>query len=76
MVNKRELVILKKYEKQGWSTIRCGAPDFLFVKTKNGIIKSILFVEVKAPNSHLSYEQYIWRTVLEQKGCEYKIEVV
>jgi len=76
MVNHREKQILKKYEKKGYKTVRCGCPDFLFIKTNNGEIIESIFVEVKSPQDHLSYEQYIWKLVLEQGGFKYKVEVI
>jgi predicted Holliday junction resolvase-like endonuclease len=76
MVNEREKQILEQYEKQGWKTIRCGSPDFLFLKTNNGDIKDFIFVEVKSYNSNLSYEQFIWKKILEKLGAKYRIEVI
>ena len=76
MVNERELKVIKKYEKQGWKTIRCGAPDFLFVKVKGGKIDDFFFDEVKSPNNDLSYEQEIWRKVLSELGAKYKVDIV
>lgn len=73
MVNERELKVLKSYEQKGYHTIRCGSPDFLFVKTKDGNIVESLFVEVKSPVDNLSYEQFIWKKVIEGLGANYKV---
>lgn len=76
MVNQREKQVLEKYENEGWKTVRCGAPDFLFVKVKNGELVDFCFREVKSENDQLTYSQRIWELVLEKLGCNYKIEVV
>lgn len=77
MCNRREKEVLEQYEDEGWSTVRCGAPDFLFVKTNNGQIVDFKFVEVKSPNGRLTYEQEIWWKVLADKlGVKYSVEVV
>ena len=76
MVNKREKEVLERYEAEGWKTVRCGAPDFLFIKTNNGEITDFFFDEVKAIGDDLSYEQGIWRMVLEMLGAKYKIDIL
>ena len=76
MVNKNELEVVKKYEEQGWKTLRGGAPDFVFLKVNNGEIQDILFVEVKSRGDWLTYEQDIYRKVLEKLNAKYKIETI
>lgn len=77
MVNRREKEVLEKYENEGWKTVRCGAPDFLFLKTKDGEIEELKFVEVKSPNGELRYEQKIWKKVLKNiLDANYEVEVV
>lgn len=77
MVNKREKKIIDKYELEGWKTIRCGAPDFLFLKTNNGNIIDFIFVEVKDSQCNLTYTQEIWKKILEENlEGKYRIEVV
>ena len=77
MVNKREKQILEKYEQQGFKTVRCGAPDFIFIKTnKNNEITDYIFVEVKSTKSDLTYSQEIWKKILEQIGANYKVEII
>lgn len=76
MVNEREKQVLEQYEKEGWKTIRCGAPDFLFIKTNGEKIIDCCFVEVKSPRTDLSYGQFIWKKVIEDHGGCYKIEVI
>jgi hypothetical protein len=77
LVNKNELLVLKKYESQGWKVIRGGAPDFLMLKVNGGKIEDFIFVEVKNPNSELTYEQAIYREVLEKRlGAKYSVELI
>jgi len=76
MVNEAEKRVLEKYEANGWKTVRGGAPDFLFLKVEDEEIKDFCFVEVKRPNSELTYEQEIYRRVLESLGAKYIVEVV
>lgn len=76
MVNKTELEIVKKYESQGWRTLRGGAPDFIFLKTDNEKITDFMFVEVKANGDKLTYEQAIYRKILEMLGTDYKVETI
>lgn len=76
MVNRREKEIANKYEDQGWVAVRCGAPDWLFVKTEEGEISDAKFVEVKSPSGQLRYEQSIWLRVLKMLGADADVEVV
>ena len=76
MVNIREKQVLEQYEKEGWKTVRCGAPDFLFIKIDKDKITDFFFDEVKCPDASLSYEQAIWKKVLELLGAKYRIDVV
>ena len=77
MVNKNEKQIVEKYEREGWRTLRGGAPDFLFLKVNDGgEIKDFKFVEVKSDDGELTYEQRIYRKILERLGAKYKIETI
>ena len=76
MVNQREQAVLQKTELEGYITIRGGAPDFLFVKVENGVITGFKFKEVKSPSDRLTYNQEIWRKVLQILGATYEVEVV
>ena len=77
MVNLREKQVVDRYEKQGWKTIRCGAPDFLFLKVDDkGDMVDHRFVEVKSKSDDLSYAQTIWKKVLEKLGADYKVEII
>jgi len=74
MVNENEKRVIEKYEKEGWKTLRGGAPDFLFLKVENGKIKDSIFVEVKTEGKGLTYEQSIYKKVLENLGAKYVVE--
>lgn len=76
MVNHNEMSVVRRYEAEGWKTLRGGAPDFVFVKVENGEIKDFVFVEVKTPKDIVSYEQTIYGKILEKLGANYKVEVV
>lgn len=76
MVNEREKKVLEKYEEKGWRPLRGGAPDFLMLKVNDGNIEDFEFVEVKNGNASLTYEQEIFRKVLEKLGAKYKVESV
>jgi len=76
MVNRREKKVAEEYEEDGWTPIRCGAPDWLMIKTNGSDIEEVEFVEVKSPNSSLRYEQEIWRKTLEKLGANFEVEVV
>ena len=76
MVNKNEKEVLNRYEAEGWKVLRGGAPDFLMLKVNDGEIEDALFVEVKSPSDKLSYEQAIYRKILERLGATYKIELI
>jgi len=52
-----------------------GAPDFLMLKVSDGAILDLLAVEVKRPGSSLSYEQLVFKKVLERAGFRYVVEV-
>jgi hypothetical protein len=76
MVNKNELEVLRKYERNGWKVLRGGAPDFLMLKVKDGKIADHCFVEVKRQGSSLTYEQEIYRKTLKELGAKYIVEVI
>lgn len=77
MVNHRETKVSKKYEKEGWITIRGGAPDFLFIKGKNNKITDVEFVEVKSKLDKLTWEQMMWRRILQEYfNAHYKLITV
>ncbi len=75
MTNKREMQVMHQHEQQGWKPVRCGAPDWLFIKVKDNKIIDITFVEVKSPVDKLSTEQLIWKKVF-QEVLTRKYEVV
>ena len=76
MVNQRELSVIEEREQDGWKTIRGGSLDFLFVKVLNGKIVEFEFLEVKSPSDRLSYNQAIWRQVLESLGAKFTVREV
>lgn len=77
MANRREREVADEYEDRGWTAVRGGWPDWLFVKSENGEIADFVCVEVKSPSGRLRYNQKIARRVLEdQLDAEYRIEVV
>lgn len=69
-------MVASKYEKEGWGVLRGGAPDFLMVKFEDNELKAILAVEVKSPDSTLTYEQEVYRKVMERFGIPYTVEVI
>ena len=75
-MNVREEKVAARYTGQGWRVLRGGAPDFLMLRVECGEIRRIMAVEVKSPLRDLSYEQRVYRTVLEQAGIQYVVEVV
>lgn len=76
MVNRREKEAEEQFLEQGWSSVRCGAPDWLFIKTDDGEIVDCVFVEVKSPTGNLRYEQSVWLKVLRYLGAEAKVVVI
>lgn len=75
MVNKKEKEIIEKYENDGWTAIRGGAPDFLFIRVNGGDIVDHRFVEAKGPNGRLTPNQVAWKKVLEDiLGAKYVVE--
>lgn len=56
--------------------LRGGAPDFLMIRAEDGKIHTTIAVEVKSPNAELTYEQTVYRMVLEGAGLQYVVEVV
>lgn len=76
MVNKNELKILRELEEEGWKVLNRGAPDFLCLKINNDKIKRVKFVEVKAGSDELTYEQSIYKKVLEKLGGKYEVRYV
>ena len=65
-MNKNELQILERYRKKGYTYLRGGAPDFVFLKTEKGKIKDVIFCEVKYGNDRLTYEQQVYRKIIEE----------
>lgn len=55
--------------------LRGGAPDFLAVRVVNGEIVEARAIEVKSPGTDLTYEQAVFRQILERCGIEYVVEV-
>ena len=75
-MNAREENVADRYTKQGWRVLRGGAPDFLMLKVVNGEIGDVRAVEVKSFEDELTYEQTVYRMVLERAGFQYIVEVV
>lgn len=76
MVNEREKTVLEDYQEDGWTGLHNGAPDWLFVKTEDGDIVDVKFVEVKGPAGRVRYEQEIWLRALRFLGAEAEVEFV
>ena len=78
MVNLNEDKVRIKYERLGYKVLRNGAPDFLMFKynKEEDKMSDIIFVEVKTKQDKLSYEQSVYRKVLESLGLNYNLEVV
>lgn len=75
-LNEREEAVLQRYRRSGWQGLRGGAPDFLMLKVAENRVVEVKAVEVKSPHSDLTYEQRIYRVILEQAGIEFKVEVM
>ena len=80
MVTNAEQKVIDEYKKKGYCSVHCGAPDFIFYKTKGNPDKlldidmsSIEFAEVKYGGDTLSHEQQIWRHILKKLGLRYKL---
>lgn len=68
---------MEEMEKKDWEPLRKGAPDFLFVKAKNDEIKEVKFVEVKSPGERLTFDQAMWRRILEEElNADYDLKVI
>jgi len=52
-----------------------GAPDFLMLQVGNQEIRDVLAVEVKRKGSQLTYEQLVFKMILERAGFRYVVEV-
>jgi len=76
MVNRREKEVAEKYKEDGWTPVRCGAPDWLMIRTNDSNIEEVKFVEVKAEGRGLRYEQAVWKKALEKLGANFEVEVV
>ena len=74
-LNRRAESVRKRYLREGWRVLRGGAPDFLMLKVVDRKIVAVRAVEVKGPASRLTYEQSVYREVLEQVGIEFEVEV-
>lgn len=75
VLNRREDAVRRKYLREGWRVLRGGAPDFLMLKVVSGEIVDVRAVEVKGPDSCLTYEQSVYRKILEQAGIGFEVEV-
>lgn len=75
-MNAREENVADRYTSQGWKVLRGGAPDFLRIRVKNGDIGEAMAVEVKSPHGELTYEQTVYRMILERAGFHYVVEVI
>lgn len=75
MTNPREERVAERYRENGWKVLRGGAPDFLMLKVENEEILDVLAIEVKSHRDQLSYEQLVYKKILERAGFHYKVEV-
>ena len=75
-MNEREELVAQKYLREGWKVLRGGAPDFLMLRVSKNEIIEVRAVEVKSPHSDLTHEQRVYRTILQQAGIEYEVEVM
>lgn len=77
MVNSREQQVIHEYEKKGYKPVRCGSPDFIFIKTKDKKIIDFIFVEVKSSIDKLKPEQHIWKKILKDiLHCKYSVKII
>jgi hypothetical protein len=64
----------EQFEREGWTALHKGAPDFLLIKTDEmGVVKQIAFREVKNPGDKLRSEQVEWGKALVQTGLDHKV---
>jgi len=76
MTNQREMQVMHQHEKEGWKPVRCGAPDWLFIKIEKGEIIDCKFVEVKSTIDKLTTEQHLWRKVLKDfLSAKYEVTI-
>jgi hypothetical protein len=72
-MNSLERQVKQQLEAEGWRVLRGGSPDFLALRVNNGEITEVKAIEVKAPGSKLSYEQGIYRIILERAGVPFSV---
>lgn len=70
-----EGMVRAKYERDGWTVLQNGAPDFIMVKDVDGKTV-VLAVEVKQGRDRLSQSQMAWMDAMQKAGLEYRIERV
>ena len=70
-MNETENYVKKQYEKQGYTVIRNGVPDFLLIKDGK-----LSFSEVKTTKDKLSKEQIHCHEVLKNITFEVKTDIV
>jgi predicted Holliday junction resolvase-like endonuclease len=69
-----EFKVKQEYEQLDYKVLHVGCPDLLCFKydKETDKINDVIFVEVKRGKDRLSYEQAIWKKVLEQiKDAKY-----
>lgn len=66
------------YEMAGWKMLRNGAPDFLAIDydEETDTFREVRGVEVKSPSDSLTYEQRVWRRVLEHLGVQFDVRII
>jgi len=70
-MNETENYVKKQYEKQGYTVIRNGVPDFLLIKDGK-----LSFSEVKTTKDKLSKEQIYCHEILKNITFEVKTDIV
>ncbi len=67
-----ENLVMKRDIKNGYNVHRVGGTDFILYKEQNGIIKEVIFKEVKSIYDSLNPKQRMFKTIIEaiQNGCQ------
>lgn len=74
MTNKREQLMKRKYENDGWEVHHGGSPDFLLIRRDGGgKIKDVKFREIKSRFGKLSKKQRVWKEALESIGADFDV---
>ena len=73
-MNASEDKVKKDFEDKGYTSLRCGSPDFVFYKENDLGIYEVKFVEVKRNDDEiLRKEQAIYKKILEFIGADYEL---